>query len=179
MVANPGPSQPPADDRYWKHKIAAALLGMILIVAVSIWLLNWDGTQGVEETQVVEEQNYKCVLTGADRTILIENGVTVSDRITTNDVSNWAAANGLPGLTPGQIGWELASTVTTTGSDLPRFGEGDVYLVPYRLKNGITTVDEMTPEAALLSYQQFILKTAPERRFYQQAIQEWLAENAP
>ncbi|MEZ5944693.1 MAG: hypothetical protein R3C18_25170 [Planctomycetaceae bacterium] len=172
MDANPGPSRASAADRYWKPKIAAALLGMILIVAVSVWLLNWGGTH------VTEEQNYKCVLTGADRTILIENGVTVSDRITTNDVSDWATANGSPGLTPGQIGWELASTVTTSGSDPPRFGESAVYLIPYRLKNGITAVDGMTPEEALLSYQQNILKTAPERRYSQQAIEEWLAENA-
>ncbi|WP_146512502.1 hypothetical protein [Thalassoglobus neptunius] len=153
-------------------RVMGALSGIVLIVVACAWLLGGGGTR------VLEEQNYKCALTGTDRTVMIEDGVTVADRVTSNDVSNWASANGIPGLIPGQAGWELASTVTTRGSEPPRFGEGLIYLIPVRLYSGSIAAAGKTRDEALRSYQQHLLNLDPSRRSLQHAMEEWLNQAA-
>ena len=180
-IEPPTPNKPDVDPKEPSQRLVGLpnsgkflRVVLLIIVLAAAALLSAGWFRSIENPDVHEEQYYKCPLTGYDRTVIIHNGKTVSNRISANEVSDWSDANGLPGLAPGQIGWELASTFTTEGTSPPRIGEGFCQMVPYRLFHEQIPTTEMTREEALRSYQQYVIKTAPDRRFFHQAIDEWL-----
>lgn len=120
------------------------------------------------------EHYYQCPLTGRDRIVIARLGVTFSDRVGTNLVSDWAEKNAMTGVVAGQCGWTSISTVTTRLFSSPRFGESMAHMIPHRLHGGTLKLPDLTPEAALRKYQQSIIAAHASNRPLWQVQQEFV-----
>jgi len=161
----------------WRRLLTYAISAMLFSMFLIIGLLSFGSISRQTGSPVTRVKSYyKCRLTGHDRTVIEVNGVTISDELSNNEVSDWAKEHGLTGITPGQLGWELASTETSRGTEPLLFGCAFPHMVPYRLHGGTRTTPNMTPEAALKNYQQHLLDTENNGATLFQDQNDWVVK---